>query len=380
MRKNSICVLLTVFCLFIFNNPSYSQQKTGQPIENVLTLELMFGAENLPEKYLLAYPNGIVVAQNGDVIVTDETYLKVFNKNGAPKKLLGGPGQGPGEFNCPIIYPFLSETGFLSAYYDYTYKKYNIYSSDYTFIERKEIDTEKIKEFIIKYMSGKEIVLSSPAVFEFYSPTKFLFAYDGREKKEGKTISELIFFSYFDNGNIKPIYVTTQSLDLLSVGEEPGTFNFCYLKNNRIAYTFAPVHKNKVGDKWYYSVFIYNLSTGQTAEIKNQYEQVAIPDSVIYSKKDEKRSKLLKELKYYSGVQKMITDGDYIFVFTFKNEKGKGVLVDVFDSLTGSCIRSAYFPYVMDVIRSGYAYRLVKASDIFPFVEKYTIAPAVYGK
>ena len=173
-------IMFICFIILAVNATAQAFQKSAQqPLQNVVTLELVFGAENLPEKYLLARPNSIVVAQNGDIIVADEAYLKVFNKNGAPKKFLGGPGQGPGEFNCPITYPYLSETGFLSAYYDYTYKKYNIYSSEYTFIERKEIDDEKIKEFTINYMSGKDIVLTAPPrVFEFYSPTKFLFAYN----------------------------------------------------------------------------------------------------------------------------------------------------------------------------------------------------------
>ena len=54
-----------------------ARQTFQKPLENVLTLELSFGDKNLPDEYLLANPYAVVVAKNNDIIVFDESRLKI---------------------------------------------------------------------------------------------------------------------------------------------------------------------------------------------------------------------------------------------------------------------------------------------------------------
>jgi hypothetical protein len=140
--------------------------------------------------------------------------------------------------------------------------------------------------------------------------------------------------------------------------------------------------------------------------IKREYTPAAIPDSIIHPEKksgyngdrvlatlrtseglvnvtqkeyDQKKTELLKELKVYPGIQSIFDDGNLLFVQTYNYEKNKGWLVDIFNSTTGTYLRSAYFPFI-PVIKNGYAYRSVLSADEFPYIEKYKINPAIYGK
>jgi hypothetical protein len=136
--------------------------------------------------------------------------------------------------------------------------------------------------------------------------------------------------------------------------------------------------------------------------IKREYTPAAIPDSIIHPEKkpgyngdrvvssigrvditlkeyDQYKTELLKELKVYPGIQSIFYDGNLLFVQTYNYEKNKGWLVDIFNGTTGAYLRSAYFPFI-PVIKDGYAYRSVRSADEFPYIEKYKINPAIYGK
>ena len=106
----------------------------------------------------------------------------------------------------------------------------------------------------------------------------------------------------------------------------------------------------------------------------------------IFNERQERRMQRLKEAKYHPAVKNLLTDGDYIFVFTHERVENEGHIVDVIDSRTGERISRAYFPFGADpiyetmVIKNGYAYRITNNKDGFKIVEKYKIDPAVYRK
>ena len=76
-----------------------SLTQSSPPLEDILTLELSFGSDNVPEDFMLVRPRGLAVDNNGDIMVIDEDYVKVYSSEGKPTALLGGQGEGPGEFN-----------------------------------------------------------------------------------------------------------------------------------------------------------------------------------------------------------------------------------------------------------------------------------------
>ena len=402
-----------VFTLLVFAflncNTKTDVPKSREIIENALTLELSFGADEqkLPVDYLLDRPHFFAVNNEGDVIVSDNQCLKVFDSGGNPKRILGRPGQGPGEFAGMIVMcPVTTETGYISAVSDGRYLSYNIYAPDYTFVDLINFQFSSLQEKLMKDNNWTNIRYN----FAYcYSPDEFLMRIIANEISEtertaavettdGKAVSSVMALVYKNGENIENIYAMGYPVEKGNVNPERGRFHFDLLPDRRVVYTFAAVHKTFENGKWYYSLFVHDLKNLEKVEIKKPYTPVAIPDSVIYYKddaipritnerirnrlleKEKERSKKLKELKFYAAVKQLLTDGDFIFVFTFEfNEENKQV-VEIIDSGTGKLISSAYFPFEPQIIKNGYAYKIGKNEEGFYVIEKYKIDPAVYGK
>ena len=84
--------------------------------------------------------------------------------------------------------------------------------------------------------------------------------------------------------------------------------------------------------------------------------------------------------KYYTPLQKIISDRNYLFAFTYKTNEKEEILADVFDIATGRYISSTYFPILPDKIRNGKAFILLTPKDDFAKVDIYRIDDKVYGR
>ncbi|KPK96265.1 hypothetical protein AMJ80_01035 [bacterium SM23_31] len=383
---------------FLFScGPDLSTDLSGEILENVTTLGLSFGDEKTIDKdeYLLANPIGIIVTNNDDIIVSDEYSLKVYDSDGNPKKIIGGRGQGPGEFE-QIPFPFITETGYISADTDISHFKYNIFAPDYSFVERKNLQFSGLKEKLMEDNDWIDVRFN-PVLY--YSNEELLLYTMANEEIKGKIMSLIYALVYQNDKDVTTLYAAKHPIEKREIFSERGGLFFGLLKDRRIAYTYAAEHKAFENGTWIYSMFVYDLKTHDQAEIKKTYIPVAIPDSVIHRKvnipeffkegsrnlifeKEKERSKMLEELKAYPAVQNLMTDGDFIFAFTFEYEKGKGRIVDIFDSKTGKYLRSAYFSIIPEVIKNGYIYKFNDwlRDNEFPKVEKYKIVSAVYEK
>ena len=393
-------------------------------LSDVLTLELSFGADekNLPEEYLLAIPSLLTVNNNGDIIVSDEYRLKVYDSTGNPKKILGGPGEGPGEFSRKPSQIQITETGYMSVKVSGAniIQKYNMYAPGYNFIEQKNFQYSDVQEKIYEETARDRIQFR--AIY-CYSPEEFLFMIRGSnypasvvniEETGGaggrseKLIDALV---YQDNQTLQNVLIVEnpdRTEDGILIRPEEGIVHYGLLQDRRIVYTHAAKYKSFENNTYYYSLFVYDMNTLQKTEIKQPYTQVTIPDSVIYfvdessqaeidelkrigfeaakrlenslKKLQKDRTQRLKEVKYYPGVNDLLTDGDVIFVFTHERSDKNGQVVHFIDSMTGKRISSVYFPFIPEVIKNGYAYIRNLNEDGFYVVEKYKIDPAVYGK
>ena len=404
MRFKLIFTLL-VFAFLSCNNET-DVPRSGEIIENALTLELSFGADEqkLSVDYLLDRPKFFAVNKEEDVIVSDNQCLKIFDSGGNPKKILGRPGQGPGEY-AGTTAPIITETGYISARFDMRSISFNIYAPDYTFVDLINFQFSSLQEKLMEENNWTGIIYGAHC----YSPDEFLMGIYANEVSEtertaavetidGKAVSSINALVYQNGENIEYIYAIGYPIEKASINQERGRFHYDLLPDRRIVYTFAAVHKTFENGSWYYSLFVHDLKTLEKVEIKQPYTPVAIPDSVIYYEDEEtrmiiwedirnrllqeekERTKNLEELKFYTGIKDILTDGDIIFVFTFEYDKEKGHVVDVIDSRTGEFISSAYFPFEPQPIKNGYAYRIAKNEEGFYVIEKYKIDPAVYGK
>ena len=385
------CIFYFAILLFlVFNCSSETdvQKLESEPmLTDVLTLELSFGDEKtiVKDEFLLARPDFMVVNDDGDIYVVDENRVKVFNKNGKEKAIIGRPGQGPGEFEvvCGIT---ISSTGFLTVIDNRQYL--HIFSPNYDFLDKINIQFSHIlKDFFYE----RELSSNSP-IQKAYSidATKRIIGYSTLKIDDIERISEGIVFdcpdtlievAYYDVEGRFKLY--QRSSEVIVHYKTPFSGEFCWdiLPDNRVVYTDTDIDKSNYPENTYYILHIKSYDTFETTQISYSYVPVETP----YTAKNN---------NYYPPLQGLLTDRNFIFAFTYlKNDEGE-FLVDLFDANTCEHISSAYFPFVptemelqlnqlaCKIIKNGYAYKFNdwRKNDEFPKVEKYRIDPAVYGK
>jgi hypothetical protein len=353
----------------------------------------------VPDEFLLARPSRVLVNYNGDIIVPDEYKLKIFDTDGRAKKIVGRRGQGPGEFPY-TPYPYISEDRYIVVGIP---QGFQIFGTQYELIEQKDINKSKLIEKLKDDFKCEYLGYSTMYTYNDKTDILIESGYsDLKDKREIKTVYSIVK-TRGDEYSI--IYKSEEvtSPDNITVSEA-GTYLYTMLTDYRIAYSYPKEHKLFENEKWYYRIIVHNFKTGETREIKHQYIPLAIPDSVINPKIDyekigaglpselsrayiagrkesyELRSKALGDLKYYAPIQRLASDGDYIFAYTYQYDKDKKYVADVFKSSENKYICSVYLPYIFTDFKDGYAYRIKSSADEYPQVEKYRIDPKVYGK
>ena len=383
-------VILALALALLANCGSVPDQKvirTEEIIDNVFTLEITFGADeqSLPDEYLLAGPRKIIVADNGDIIVSDERRFKVFDSSGNPKRIIGRPGQGPGEFG-PLVFPYISETGYITVINPMNNPHYNLFKPDYSFVERKNLQNSELHKKLKQTHNWQHAYFNM--IFSYSPEEKLIFTQADGKREDEKSYYAIIY----QKGEHITTIANYEGEDFSEASRiSNGSLKFTLLPGRKIVYMHTGEHRYKENDSWYYSMFIHDLKTHEQEEIKRLYSPVTIPDSVIYpdflqelsgAQKEfyKEQSKKLKKAGVYPPVQVLSSDGYFLFAVTYEYHMKKGYVVDVFDGNSKQYLSSIYFPFIPAIIKNGYAYRLKTGSDIFPEVEKYKVNPAVYGK
>lgn len=384
-------VFLAIIFLIFFNcGDDVDIQPVEIPeniIENVFEPEMTFGDEDKLGDFLLANPMWMAVANNGDIIVPDEQYLKIFNNNGEPKKLVGGPGQGPGEFSEQIYNILIADNGYITAASYSDFRMLNIFKPDYSFVEMIRFENNPLIKKLTAEAFDRRFSIES--VYS-YGPDEFLVNLAWASKVDESTAA----FYYIQGGESSLIKEFKQKVEK----NQLRLAQYYLLSNKRILYIDPELFKEKRVDDWYYILYIYDLKTNGTTQIERQYVPVRIPDSLLVYKepkfpptaserlknniiKSEKEHiEELKKKKVYDPIRKIYTNNNLIFIVTNIKVPGKGYVVEIIDADSGEYLRSAFFDFFPLIIKNGYAYRLMSGSNIFPYVEKYRVDPAVYGK
>jgi hypothetical protein len=92
----------------VFISPDYPRD--GR-VDYTFEEELNIGVEEGDEYYQLYRPHDIKVADNGDIYVIDwrENHLRVYDGDGKYLRTVAKKGRGPGEFESPASFDFLSD-------------------------------------------------------------------------------------------------------------------------------------------------------------------------------------------------------------------------------------------------------------------------------
>jgi len=138
MKKS--CVLIILFCLICScgSDLEHLRIDTESALTGIITLELTFGAEETisDEEYLLTGFGSIGVNNDNEILILDESRIKIYDENGKPIRIIGRPGQGPGEFESPRFLS-LNPNGYYTVLGGSNVYDFSVFSPENKFIERR---------------------------------------------------------------------------------------------------------------------------------------------------------------------------------------------------------------------------------------------------
>jgi len=310
----------------------------------------------------------------------DEGMIKVYDKFGKSKKIIGRQGHGPGEFEGrPRM--FLSPTGYLvvislGSYY------YNLFAPDYSFVEKKRFS-------------------NSQPVIKMYALNESEKVYEVIENIRNENKNYILIF-YENNDIVIPLLqCKNPEIFEFSSGISSGIYQSRWLggvywellPDRKIIYinTDEDTHDEKTGSK--YTIHLISLDTFEDKKITRQFTPVEFHDELKKSSEDRQKevANLYKDKKYYSSVHSIKVDQKYVFIETgsnidiYNNRNITEIAVDLFDFEADTFIKQVNYPERpffsrRNGTKNGYLY--VFGSDVEGFAEirKYKIDPAVYGK
>jgi hypothetical protein len=361
----------------------------------LLTKVLSFGSEGVPDEYILAQPRGVAVDKDGNIYVADENRIKVYDEDGMEIRILGSPGQGPGEFEI-IGGLTISPTGLITAKRDFFLNSFNLYDSDGAYLKSFRTGEDKM-------LSGVSAGLSIASV---YSDNEIVFNSSVKEENPGKHVHHLLYLNHklSDKNRVfaKLSQISCVRLETGSSWTEhsarfQGNLFWRSLPGRKIIYSHSRSEVISEQNKNYYLLHLYSLDTGETTTIKKEYNRRIIPEKYYTPGAIDRwlnRIKpinqieldLIKSYPYFEPFKNILADGNTIFVFTDSWNDKKEAQTDIFDAEKSEYIKSVYFPglgeynQLPDVINNGKAYYINSGKESFTVLDVYSIDKSVYQK
>jgi len=443
MKHNKIIfaalIFLSAACSGGDTSPSDSVQP-GEIKEAQLTLDLTLGGANdkNTDEFLLAVPQYLDVNYNGDIFIMDENIIKVFSEDGEPKTIVGGIGEGPGEYN-KRSYFFLAPNGSIAVlepggwshgrWSGDSYRVetglnsyYSIFTSDFSFIEKKRLAKYSgLVEFLKEQGFNVEFTSSTGHISKVYAlnESELLFEFTlMKENEPDPSVKGYKVVVYENKGSYSIVLMKkisappkfNEEISQIFMGicsEILGKLFWELLPDGKIVYVNTMEDEvNEQGDS-FYTINVIDLSGRIIKHKKHKFNLVrlpydyfevnisylppTIPDRSKKQIEDREKNKVIlaKAKKYYASIMTMKVDGSYVFLFPYEEkdtqeeypERDKDRLTDVFNIDEETYVTSVTFPFIPYVIRNGYAYeRHYGGLDDFTIINKYSIDPAVYGK
>ncbi|MCP4726057.1 MAG: hypothetical protein GY863_13525 [bacterium] len=378
--------------LMLFNCGSGTQQDTGTKIieDEILTFDLSFGDNDLPADFLLAKPRNIAVDRENRVYVSDEQRIKIFNPDGTPDKIIGEPGQGPGEFDG-FVQVFIGPNNLMSIK---DVKGISFYDRNLDFINLKRYDLDSTPG-LNSVAESTDVRLYNISMVTSITDDEKIGEFWLRERTKEK--KDHIILVHETNDKFNPIASfnnrTNQKAGGLNVAfSHRGRLVF-QAYDNELIYWYPDYRIPEQEEKCHYTINIYSLESSNSRSIKHKYNPAFLPDSLLSKYDDLLNSSFTEDFrgetkvlvdkykneKYYGPVKSLYVDKDLIFVVTNLRVQDKGFFTDIFQLKSGEYLHSVYFPSVPDVIKNGYAYKLLTGRNVLPTVVKYKISGAAYS-
>ncbi|KPK88018.1 hypothetical protein AMJ80_11530 [bacterium SM23_31] len=409
MRSFFIFALLLVF-IFCSEN-KFEIERAGESTLNIhglptlpemVTLECSIGGEDFSDlRFILAAPMEAKITMHGDILIFDEFSIKVLDEYGNPKKIMGGRGEGPGEFLKPptiMISPFdyftVIEPASMNTFF------YTIYDRENTFLN----------EFRFRCSSQLEnFLISKDLSWDDFHSAQWLMAPDSASLmysitlcKEGPVYYKLI--AYEDNLRVYPIYFGTNKQHFVyknrsTVSSFFNEYRTFFLPNNRVLFYDSSENTFESENKGTVTFHIISLPAMQrktyTVHVESRPRN-NIDDFVDYSSRSRLRIRGEIDREYYEQMRKYLNTYrhsyvltyilpdyayQYLLFFTAKRDDEGNRYVKVFDIEQEKFISDFYWPFggaPPDWINDGSVIINAVDSTGFPVVRKYKLNPSVY--
>ena len=324
------------------------------------------------------------------VYIFDEQKIKVYNPDGTARAIMGGPGQGPGEFDSMFMgigVPVnVSPAGYTAAQRSLSSKAtFNVYKPDHKFLETFPNKYETLGMF--KGSNLKIAVLSDTSYVgieaegrddgEYIHTVETLAYYRGEEKTTIATYDKIIGLS-------PEIYRTSVNHvgDLTWDMASPEVVVYSHSRNDVI--------QNENG--FFYTIHTFNLSTGERAEIQHpvliEPIPVVTPDPVmsrIPRHAINKMNELYQEqFEFSEPFGKIRSDGAILYVHLKYSADENYTRFDVFDIEKRCYLRTVDILIqetgYIESIKKGNIYTIGSNTEGFRVVKVYSLPPEVYAR
>lgn len=401
------CISILVFLLFFYCGSDVDVQTVEiEPLTDVLTLELSFGDEKTIDKneFLIAQPRYIQVNDSGDIYVYDEDRIKVYDEKGQAMNIIGGPGEGPGEFGIFFRDLSLSSSGYLLVQ---ERSSYSLFSPEHKFIEERQLRTLPYYNSLKNDYKVDMVTMGLRGIrFYVLNEKELVISADdlnAANYNEENNYNHYLFCAYEDKlvelvSYKKVNSVAARREGSFGVSSVPylGNFYYSILPGNRIVYTHSGLESEIRNGIGYMTFHIINKDgSGKlsfewmytTEEIEKSYidnYEIGITLSGYKPKEAENRiKKMLREKKFKAPFTDILSDGTTLFLLKSQMEGDSSYyIVNVIDTESGAHLSSFRTDLSISNIKDGYAYKISDyyQTNEFPEIEKYKINPAVYGK
>ena len=244
-------------------------------LEDLITLELTIDeSSDLREDYLLVRPYDVSINYNDDIVLVDEDKIKIYDKSGKGKKIIGRKGQGPGDF-MGAPYVVITPNGFITADEGggaLNNRYYTVFKPDYNILNKwRYYPSPELEE----YLTDMNMDFKINALVKIVAINQDSFVYQiNFFEKDTNNQNTLIAFE--DNKDFKPVFCGRNPFyivykkSLLQTGFV-NHFDFHILPDNKILY-FNTVEDSIIDSNLgYYSFHIFSLETNYDIVYKNKF-------------------------------------------------------------------------------------------------------------
>ncbi len=368
---------------------------------DILTHALTIDSHDLPDEYQFVNPTGLAVDAAGNVYVTDDSRVKVFDASGEPLTIIGGPGEGPGEFATarnPAIGPqgHLAVQGFWTSTVfdrDGALLKEVMYRAEPAF---REYLRERGITFSTMY---RVIPLSGEVLLVELKARNYLLEsiYCGIEPLLLVLPDTLREIAYYQSRNhIRPRDGGEFSLDF------QGELLWTITGRDEAVYIETGLDCDRNADPPDYTLRFIDLQTFERDSLAVPWEPVYIPEGARLMGYGEERfdeirirlsddaREILRDTDYYPPLKQIFADGPLLYGLAYcasdtaawlgaLSQNGGPRRADIIDTAARRLLARAEFPFLPDELKHGRVYRIVAPSDDLARIEIYRLDDRLTG-